>query len=797
MNFSITRRGFAGRLAAACALPAFPAFAAPSETVALGIIGYGHRARQVMPCFLYYPDVRVVAVCDVVRERREAARKAVDECYSDTSCAAYGDFRRLLERKDIDAVYVALGDRWHARMAIEAMRAGKDVYCEKPIALTPAESIAVVEAEKRFGRIYQGGVQRRNVGNFVAAVKIAKSGRLGAIRTCYAGMSAMGLAKTNHHLPAQPRPNADELDWDMWLGPAPERPFNSAYVDGAWHDQFDFHGDLTEWGSHTVDLCQVALGRLDASPTRYSPVSPHEVHATFEDGVKIVLKDGYANSCLVRFEGADGWVEADDGGMTRASDPELLKGLKIKGEGWERPVNHPREFIDCVKSRARTTAPAKELHHPHLTCFAATAALHLGRELAFDPKTATFPADAEATARLSRTGRGAWSKLLGIAALCGFAALGAVAGETKIAATGGVEFVTHRLNTVRSEACGIADFDGDGRLDIIAGEWLYPGPDYKPRRVIEVKSEVTEDGKGYAHDFMNLTVDMNLDGKIDVVSGDWFSEEVWWSENVLPATTLWPRHVLGKPGNVETGFLVDVDGDGKATDILVDTWPVTYYTPAKEGAKQTTADTERCLQGRGCGDLNGDGRNDVITPFGWYENTPAGFKKHPYKLGFERGNMSHASNFIVFDVNKDGLNDLIVSAAHCYGIYWYEQLREKDDKGEIQFERHLIDKSWSQAHYLAWADIDNDGVPEIVTGKRHLAHNGFDAGGLERANVYYYDFTPGPDPTFTRYPVCEGRDIGAGMSVEVADLDGDGDLDLVTTGKYGGPVMFENRLRHK
>ena len=364
---------------------------------------------------------------------------------------------------------------------------------------------------------------------------------------------------------------------------------------------------------------------------------------------------------------------------------------------------------------------------------------------------------------------------------------------------GGVQFKARRIGNCRTEACGVADFNNDGKLDVIAGPYLYLAPDFKARKVREVKSDVKEDGKGYAHDFMNLPLDVNADGKLDVVSGNWFSKETWWIENLLPTDAIWTQHLIEQTGNIETGILVDIDGDGKATDFLPDTQVTCLYQLGKGGPAPFTRDSvsnDRCDMGRGCGDVNGDGRNDVLTPVAWHEHlADGGWKKHPLNIGFQGGKLGHASNLIVFDVNKDGLADIIVSSAHKYGIFWWEQLKERDAAGEIQFRKHVIDDTWTQAHYLGWGDIDNDGVPELVTGKRFMAHNGGDPDEYGPLGIYYYDFTPGPNPVFKKYVISYDSDISVGLNVECVDIDGDGDLDLVTTGKYGGPVILENKLK--
>lgn len=200
--------------------------------------------------------------------------------------------------------------------------------------------------------------------------------------------------------------------------------------------------------------------------------------------------------------------------------------------------------------------------------------------------------------------------------------------------------------------------------------------------------------------------------------------------------------------------------------------------------------------GLGTGDINGDGRPDAIYPTAWFqapENPRTGtWTEHPIALGGKSNTVDHISNAIVFDMNKDGLNDIITSSAHKHGIWWYEQKRNA--AGTISWIQHTIDDTWSQAHYLLLADIDNDGKSELITGKRFMAHNGGDPDEFGTPCVFYYTFTPGANPVFRKHVITYNEGIGAGLSIVAVDIDKDGDLDLVTTGKWGGPVIFENQL---
>lgn len=369
---------------------------------------------------------------------------------------------------------------------------------------------------------------------------------------------------------------------------------------------------------------------------------------------------------------------------------------------------------------------------------------------------------------------------------------------------GKVSFQAKRLSSHRSEACNVADFNGDGQLDVCAGPFLYLAPEWKPIKIREVSSDVKEDGKGYADDFCNLVMDVNIDGKPDILSAGWFSKTSFWFENTIGKEGLWPVHVIEKLGNHETGMLLDITGDGVAAEFVPVAREATWYEMVQDAAgafvfKKYPITPKPMQLGLGVGDINGDGYPDVLYPSAWFQ-APANARtgtwiEHPLSLGGPSNTVDHTANILVFDVNKDGLNDIITSTAHKYGIWWYEQKR--DAAGTISWIQHLIDNTWSQAHYLLLADIDNDGNKELITGKRFMAHNGKDPDEYGPLGVYYYTFTPGKAPLFRKHVISYDEGIGAGLNIIAVDIDKDGDLDLVTTGKWGGPVLFENKLDWK
>lgn len=395
---------------------------APSSKIVLGGIGIGDRGIGDLSVFLGQPDVQVAAVCDVRKDRREAAAGKVNERYGNTDCASYIDFRELLARPDIDAVLIATGDRWHAPLSIMAMRAGKDVYCEKPGALTIAEGQALVKAEKRYGRVFQTGAQRASERNYVIAGELLESGMLGEVKTVYAHLGYLPKwPRQNPRLPAQPEPPREELDWDMWIGPAPWRDYNPDYLRAwaspGWMGHSDMAAGIAQWGSHTILQCQLDLGLAGTSAVAYEfPENDpcQGIHIHFANGVKLVGRcGGWNGPCGIRYEGTEGWVQTADGYQSpEVSSPafeqefgKLVRDYRVRNQ---RLLDHVRDFIDCVKSRRTPVTSAGVAHRTMTTNLIMDLCLDLGRDLTWDPLKEEFIGDDEANRLRSRAARKAW-----------------------------------------------------------------------------------------------------------------------------------------------------------------------------------------------------------------------------------------------------------------------------------------------------------------------------------------------------------------------------------------------------
>ncbi len=348
-----------------------------------------------------------------------------------------------------------------------------------------------------------------------------------------------------------------------------------------------------------------------------------------------------------------------------------------------------------------------------------------------------------------------------------------------------------------NEGCCLADVNNDGRQDIVAGTHWFAAPDFSPRPLRNINE--------FQNDFLanngDHAFDVNDDGWIDVISGEWLGDEIYWFENPktegLRKGLRWKPHLLKKTrGENEALFLRDLDGDD-VPEIIVDSWVddaplVCWKLVRDEGAEPTLDRVELgrrgCGHGMAFGDVNGDGREDILVKVGWYER-PAGDPLSAEWTLHRDWDLEHGSTpFLVVDLNEDGRNDLIWGTGHNYGLYWFEQLPQ--DGGVTRWQRHLIDRDYSQTHTLVWIDLDGDGNEDLITGKRVRGHGGNDPGGREAECLYYYRWDP-KALKFSRHTISPpGGGVGTGMQINIADLNGDDRPDIAVGGKSGTWLLF-------
>ena len=408
-----------------------------SERVVMGCIGTGNQGTNDMRDFLRDSRVQVVAVCDVNRESagywdnriggREPARKIVEEHYAAQKesgaykgCAGYEDFRELLARDDIDAVLIALPDHWHSISVIEAAKASKDIYGEKPLSLTIPEGRAMSDTVRRYGRIFQTGSQQRSDQNFRRACELVRNGRIGKLQTVKCGLpgGTPDISKMGGR--DKPEPVPDGFNYDRWLGPAPDAPYCPArcHVNFRWILDYS-GGQVTDWGGHHPDIAQWGMDTEKTGPVEirnakgeFSPDGLYNTAVNFyfeciyKNGVKLIVSNEVRGG--VTFEGTEGWVWADRG-RHDANPKSLLESVIGPNEiHLYRSDNHTRNFIDCVLSRNEPVAPIETAHRSITIGHLGNIAMRLGRDLKWNPDAERFVDDEQAQRMAARAMRSPW-----------------------------------------------------------------------------------------------------------------------------------------------------------------------------------------------------------------------------------------------------------------------------------------------------------------------------------------------------------------------------------------------------
>ncbi len=423
-----SRRRFLRRTAAAAAalaLPGAPAIgsralgaAAPADAtgaIGIGLIGCGslgvnYHLRKYLPM----DDVRLVAVCDVDRSRREQAADRVKNHYGSAQRpGCYNDYRELLDRKDVDAVIVVTPDHWHALQTIHACQAGKDVHCEKPLTLTVAEGRAMVNAARRHARIVQCGSESRSNASLRRACELVRNGRIGKLHTVRAGLGANPFCPW---VPPGAKPAG--LDWNLWLGPAPAVPYHvqRCFYTFRWFRDYS-GGKLTDWGAHMNDIAHWGMGTDDIGPVRVEAKARHvpgnlyefapefEVVYTYENGVRLISS---SDAPHVTFEGTLGTIRTRFGDVSSSPADIATTPLGANDLRLQPSDDHDRDWLRAIRTRERPVADVEIGHRSATVCHLGNIALRLGRPLEWDWDWEEFMDDDDANRHLSKPMRAPW-----------------------------------------------------------------------------------------------------------------------------------------------------------------------------------------------------------------------------------------------------------------------------------------------------------------------------------------------------------------------------------------------------
>jgi len=398
---------------------------APSERITVGCIGLGNRGPTLMRAFLAQSDARVVAVCDVNGNQRDAAKQVVDRHYGDTGCAAHNDFRELCGRADVDALSIASPDHWHVLHSLEAVRSGKDIYTEKALGLSLAQDKALRAACHQYGTVFQWGTQQRSSENFRFGCELVRNGRIGKLEKIVVGVPH------DFEFPNQPtQPVPDYLDYDLWLGPAPWapytyhrcRPWSRKESYSIWYHISDYclGGIGGYWGIHHLDIAQWGHGTDDTGPVEVEGAAtfPEDgladcavrwnVQFTYADGVKMIYTDNEQNKQGVVFHGTEGWVYVRRGKID--AEPKSLLESQIGPDEIhliESP-GHQRQFLDCIKTRKATVSPIDVAVRSDTISHLTNICTRLKRKVRWDPVKEEVVDDPEAGRMLSRAMRPPW-----------------------------------------------------------------------------------------------------------------------------------------------------------------------------------------------------------------------------------------------------------------------------------------------------------------------------------------------------------------------------------------------------
>jgi predicted dehydrogenase len=395
---------------------------APSDRIRLGLIGCGGQGKYDLKNHLSARGAYFAVACDVQEARRQEVKAIVDKRNGNADCATTGDFREVLARKDIDAVLIVTQDHWHALIAVAAARAGKDIYCEKPLGVSVAQSRAIVEAVRKHKRVFQTGTQQRSDRRFRLACNLASNGYLGKLKGIQVAASGPQY-KRAYKKPTDEEPVPPGFDFEMYTGPAPKKPYNGgrhAWPD--WYLIWDYcNGFITNWGVHHLDIANWGCPAFAGEPCELEfkgsyrndgltdNINDWQGEFRFASGLRIGYSDdNNPHKHGVRFEGETGWVHVDRSRIT--AEPKSLLDVEFKASDklLYESTNHYHNFVDCIRTRRDPVSNVESGHQASLLGMVAEIATRLKRPLKWDPKTERFVNDAEADAQLTRPMRAPW-----------------------------------------------------------------------------------------------------------------------------------------------------------------------------------------------------------------------------------------------------------------------------------------------------------------------------------------------------------------------------------------------------
>ncbi|MEY4386822.1 MAG: hypothetical protein RLY20_2105 [Verrucomicrobiota bacterium] len=399
---------------------------APSERITIGVVGWGMQGPGNTRALMDLPDTQVVAACDLDKNHLNAAVNTINDHYKNSDCKAYHDYRELLAREDIDAVMLAVPDNWHALIATEAAKRGKDIYGEKPLARTIAEQQAIVRAVQENQIIWQTGSWQRSVSNFHKAAEIVRNGMIGKVTRVEVGLPSghTDFAKTKEFMTATEPPA--ELDYETWIGPAKMEPYIKGRVHMNWRWNYNIGGgQLLDWIGHHCDIAHWGLdfdnngpseieghGEFPAKDAVWNTATKYRIELKYPNDIHMTIAGGHNDiKGGTKWIGTDGWVWVNRGGFDASNEewkdwkyvPDELRKVQLT-----RSSSHFRNFIDCVKSRQPTITPVETAHHSAIPGHLGLISMLVGRKIKWDVKREKIIGDSGASKLMSREYRGPW-----------------------------------------------------------------------------------------------------------------------------------------------------------------------------------------------------------------------------------------------------------------------------------------------------------------------------------------------------------------------------------------------------